>query len=420
MFMILRCGLLKKAHPVENMRIVGVRPLRCQESRYNRTIVARILYIITSSGVGGSELALWRLLRRLDRARWEATVVSLKPPGEIAARIRSLGIEVFSLGVGDETGAFAALELLVEAGRLPRLLGGRSFDIVHSVLFRAHLLGRLAARRVGARVVVNSYRSSSEAGSGWLLRADRWTRARVTRFHLQSPGLAAALRQRLGVMPGRCVVIPNGIDLAEADAALAGGRDEARRRLGLFPTDLAVACVGRLHPEKGVGDLVGAFRALLQVHPTARLLLAGDGPSRRSLETTVEARRLGPFVRFLGNLADPWPLLAGADIFALPSLVEGMPNALLEAMAAGLPAVATAVGAVPEMVTGGREALVVPPGDPGAFARALAELAAWPTRRREMGALARRRVEDAYRIEATVAQTERLYEELLAPRGRAG
>lgn len=381
--------------------------------------MARILHLITSSGVGGSELALWQLLRRLDRSRWESTVVSLKPPGETAARIRDLGIEVLSPGIGEETGAFAALELLLEARRLPRLLGGRQFDIVHSLLFRAHLLGRLAAPRVGARAVVNSYRSSSEAGSGWLLRADRWTRSRVTRFHLQSPGLAAALQNRLGVESGRCVVIPNGIDLTEADAALALGRDEARRRLGLFPTDLAVACVGRLHEEKGVTHLVGAFHALLQAHPTARLLLAGDGPARRQLETMVEALRLGPFVRFLGTLADPWPLLAAADVFALPSLWEGMPNALLEAMAAGLPSVATAVGAVTEMVSEGREALLVPPGDAGALARALAELAASPARRREMGALARRRVEAAYRIEATVAQTERLYDELLAPPGRA-
>jgi len=391
----------------------------CQENRYNGAPMARILYIITSSGVGGAELALWQLLRRLDRARWEPTVISLKPPGEIAGRIRTLGIEVLSPGVGDETGAFAALELFLAARRLPRLLDGRSFDIVHSLLFRAHLLGRLAARRIGARAIVNSYRNSGEAGSGWLLRADRWTEARVTRFHLQSSALATALQQRLGVASERCVVIPNGIDLAEADAALAIGRDEARKQVGLFPIDLAIACVGRLHEEKGVAHLVGAFHALLQVQPTARLLLAGDGPERAALEGIVRTLRLGPFVRFLGSVASPWPLLAAADIFVLPSRWEGMPNALLEAMAAGLPAVATAVGAVPEMVVDGREALVVPPGDAGALARALAELATRPTRRREMGALARQRVENAYRIEATVAQTERLYDELLSPQGRA-
>jgi hypothetical protein len=109
--------------------------------------VARILYLITSSGVGGAEVALWQLLRRLDRSRWEPTVVSLKPPGEVATRIRSLGIEVLSPGIGDETGAFAALELLLEARRLPQLLGGRRFDIVHSFLYRANLLARLAGPR---------------------------------------------------------------------------------------------------------------------------------------------------------------------------------------------------------------------------------------------------------------------------------
>ena len=379
--------------------------------------MARILYLITSSGVGGTELALWQLLRRLDRSRWEPTVVSLKPPGEIAGRIRALGIEVLSPGIGDETGAFAALELFLEARRLPRLLGGRRFDIVHSLLFRAHLLGRLAARRIGGPAVVNSYRSGAEAASGWLLRVDRWTAPRVTRFHVQSAGLASDLCRRLGVEAGRCVVIPNGIDLAEADAALAIGRAEARRRLGLFATDLAVAYLGRLHEEKGVERLVSAFHALLQAHPAARLVLAGDGPSRRFLEMAVDTLRLGPFVRFLGTVADPWPLLAGADIFALPSLWEGMPNALLEAMAAGLPSVATAVGSVPEMVTDGREAFLVPPGDAGAFALALAELAGRPALRQVMGALARRRVEDAYRIETAVAGVERLYDELLGRQG---
>ena len=384
---------------------------------YNRDAMARILYIVTSSGVGGTELALWHLLRRLDRSRWEPTVVSLKPPGEIAGRIRALGIEVLSPGIGAETGAFAALELILEARRLPRLLGGRRFDIVHSLLFRAHLLGRLAARRIGARAVVNSYRSGAEAGSGWLLRADRWTLPRVTRFHLQSAGLASDLCRRLGVDLKRSVVIPNGIDLAEADAALAIGRAEARRRLGLFPTDLAVVYLGRLHEEKGVEHLVTAFHGLLQAHPAARLLLAGDGPSRRFLELAVDTLRLKPFVRFLGTVADAWPLLAGADIFALPSLREGMPNALLEAMAASLPSVATAVGAVPEMVTDGRESFVVPPGDAGALALALAELAARPALRQVMGTLAHRKVEDAYRIETTVAGIERLYEELLGRQG---
>jgi glycosyltransferase involved in cell wall biosynthesis len=382
--------------------------------------MARILYIITSSGVGGAELALWQLLRRLDRSRFEPTVVSLKPPGEIAARIRTLGIEVLSPGIGDETGAFAALELFLEARRLPRLLGGRRFDIVHSLLFRANLLARLATPLLGRPTLINAIRVTPEEEGPWLRRVDRLSSRRVTCFLALSATLAKNLEARLSLPPGRVRAIANGVDLAEADRALAAARPTARRQFGLLPPEIAIVCVGRLHRQKGLVHLLGAFHTLLQVQPTARLLLAGVGTDRAALSGTVEALRLGHFVRFLGPLADPWPLLAAADIFALPSLWEGMPNALLEAMAAGLPAVATAVGAVPEMVVDGREALVVPPGDTGALARALAELAASPERRREMGALARRRIEDAYRIEAIVAQTERLYDELLASPGSAG
>jgi len=389
-------------------------------SCYNRTIVARILYLITSSGVGGAERALWQLLRRLDRSRWEPTVVSLKPPGEIAGRIRSLGIEVLSPGIGEETGGFAALELFVAARRLPRLLGGRRFDIVHSLLFRANLLARLAAPRLGRPPLINAIRVTPDEEGPWLRRADRWSSRRVTRFLALSAALARDLETRLSLPAGGVRSIANGVDLDEADRALAAARPTARRQFGLFPPDLAIVCVGRLHRQKGLVHLLGAFHALLQLQPTARLFLAGDGPDRPALEATVGALRLGPFVRFLGTLAEPWPLLAAADIFALPSLWEGMPNALLEAMAAGRPAVATAVGAVPEMVVDGHEALLVPPGDAGALARALATLAAGPLRRHEMGALARRRVEDAFRIEATVSQTERLYDELLATPGRAG
>lgn len=244
-------------------------------------------------------------------------------------------------------------------------------------------------------------------------RVDRMTSRRVTCFLALSTALARELGGRLALPAGRVRSIANGVDLAAADRALSAARPTARRQLGIFAPEIAIACVGRLHPQKGLTHLFGAFHALLKLHPTARLLLAGDGPDRPTLEETVRTLRLGPFVRFLGTVASPWPLLAAADIFVLPSLWEGMPNALLEAMAAGLPAVTTAVGAVPEMVVDGREALVVPPGDAGALASALAELAAAPARRREMGELARRRVENAYRIEATVAQTERLYEELL-------
>jgi len=373
--------------------------------------MTRILYLIDAAG--DAPAALLRLLRHLDRDRGQPTVLALGPDGEALGRLRALGVEVVTLPAGEERGALAALQLRLDARRLPGLLGGRRFDLVHARGAAADLLARLAAPRLGARAVVVSFDGAIPTPDAWQRGVDRRSAARVARFILPAAALEPALRERFGTSAAPNSVIPDGVDLAEADAALAIGRTEARRRLRLFPTDIAIAHVGPLEAEGGALHLLAAFHALLQAQPTARLLVAGDGPSRASLEAAAASLRLGPFVRFLGALSDPWPLLAAADICALPAPCPGLPAALLEAMAASLPAVAAAAGAVPEMVADGREALLVPPGDAGALGRALTELAADPVRRRDMGVHARRRVENAFRIERTAAALEQLYGELL-------
>jgi glycosyltransferase involved in cell wall biosynthesis len=340
-------------------------------------------------------------------------VLALGPDGEALGRLRALGVEVVTLPAGEERGALAALQLRLDARRLPGLLGGRRFDLVHARGAAADLLARLAAPRLGARAVVVSFDGAAPPPDRWRRGVDRRSVSRVARFILPAAALEPALRERFGAAAAPCSIIPDGIDLAEADAALALGRTEARRRLRLFPTDVAIAHAGRLDAEDGALHLLAAFHSLLQAQPNARLLVGGDGPSRASLEGAAAALRLGPFVRFLGALPEPWPLLAAADVFALPAPRPGMPAELLEAMAAGLPAVAAAAGAVPEMVADGREALLVPPGDAGALGRALAELVADPSRRSAMGAAARRRAEDAFRIERTAASLEVLYGALL-------
>ena len=380
--------------------------------------MTRVLYFV--DGAGEAPAALARLLRHLDRGRWAPAVVALGPGAAALQGIRDLGVDVVSLEAGEETGALGALQLALDALRLPRLLGGRRFEIVHARGAAADLLARLAAPRLGARALVAAFDGAAPERDAWRRRIDRWTAGRVTRFVLPAAAFEAALRERHGAAAERSAVIPDGIDHAEADDGLALGRDEARRRFGLRATDVAIVHTAALGEDGGALQLLAAFHALLQERPTARLLVAGDGPARASLEAAVASLRLGPFVRFTGALPSPWPLLRAADVFALPALRCGMPAALLEAMAAGLPTVATTAGAIPEMVADGREALLVPPGDAGALGRALADLAATPARRREMGALARRRVEGAFGIERTAAALGRLYGELLAGTAAGG
>lgn len=378
-----------------------------------RDPMARILYLVDPGADPDAPAALMRLLRHLDRTSWDPTVVALGPVGGALDPARNLGIDVIALDAGEETGFLAALQLGLDSRRLPRLLGGGRFDLVHARGNVADLLARLAAPRLGARAVVATFGGGVLDGDAWRQRIDRRTARRITRFVIPAAALEPPLQRRLGTASFRACVIPDGVDLSEADAALAIGRNEARRQLGLFATDIATVHVGALAADGGAPQLLAAFHALLQTQPTVRLLIAGTGPAGASLEAAAASLRLGPFVRFLGALRAPWPLLAAADIFAFPALGCGMPVALLDAMAAGLPAVASAAGAIPEMVADGREALLVSPGDAGALGSALADLASSPARRREMGTLARQRVEASFRIEGTVVALERLYTELL-------
>ena len=371
-----------------------------------------ILYLVTSTNVGGTERSLLEICRRLDRSRYQPVVVSLKKEGPVAPMIRDLGTEVISLGMREEAGVLSAVEFALGLLRFPRLLRGRSFDLLHSFLFRANIFGRLAARRCGIARTVSSYRGTLEEPKDWMLSLDRATLERADALCTLSETLAAELRDRLRAPPGKITVIPNGIDVPAARNAVADCAPHARRRLGLSPADMVLAAVGRLHAEKGLPFLLEAFRPFLHEHPRAVLLLAGDGPERERLQEQAEDLRVAERVRFLGTLSSPWEVLAASDIFVLSSVFEGMPNALLEAMAAALPVVATRVGTVPEMIGDGREGFVVPPRDAPSITAALERLA-WSTDlRKSMGLRGRERAVKDFSPAAALAKLEALYESL--------
>jgi len=373
-----------------------------------------ILYLVTGTNVGGTERSLLEICRHLDHSRYRPVVVSLKKEGPVAPMIRDLGTEVISLGMREEAGILSAAEFTLGLLRLPRLLRGRSFDLLHSFLFRANIFGRLTARRCGIARTVSSYRGTLEEPKPWMLSLDRVTLKRADALCTLSETLAAELRDRLQAPPEKITIIPNGIDASAARRAVADCAPHARRRLDLSPADMVLVAVGRLHAEKGLSFLLEAFRPFFHQHPRAVLVLAGDGPERERLQKQAEALRVAARVRFLGTVLSPWEVLAAADIFVLPSVHEGMPNALLEAMAASLPVVATAVGAVPEMVEDGRQGLIVPPGDPASLTGAIERLAWSPDLRKEMGVRALQRATDAYSLDTARGKLEDLYEKLLA------
>jgi glycosyltransferase involved in cell wall biosynthesis len=185
-------------------------------------------------------------------------------------------------------------------------------------------------------------------------------------------------------------VIPNGLDLRRADAMLSRGL--VRERWQVAGGDRVVGTVARLTPQKGIHDLIDAARLVCNERPQVRFIHMGTGPLAQSIARSLSAGGLGHRLQLVGHVRDPMSLLAGLDLFVLPSLWEGLPIALLEAMAAGLPVVATRVAGIDEVIEDGRSGLLVPPADPAALARAITELVDDDERRRCLGQGARERV----------------------------
>ncbi|MER7165093.1 glycosyltransferase [Micromonospora sp. NPDC000207] len=223
----------------------------------------------------------------------------------------------------------------------------------------------------------------------------------------------AAARRFVQAVGERFVgVIPNGVPVP-ADPSAA--RDRVRAELGLAPSDVVMIAVSRLTWEKGYAVLARALRRLAPGHLRRVLLVVGDGPDRTGIESALSDA--GPVdVRFLGSRRDVPDLLSAADLFVFPTRHENLSNALLEAMAYGLPAVASAVGGNVEVLRrgGGR---LVPPDDPSALAAAIAPLLADPVERRHLGDLARKVVDDGYSLDVMLGTLDRTYRRILGTRG---
>ncbi len=279
------------------------------------------------------------MLGRLDPDRFAVTVCFLAPPGSVSAMYADRGIEVVHLRAPGE-------RYIRSVPRLRTLLKGRQFDIIEIYGLRLNILGRRVARAYHQRVVITAQRSVDDWRRWWHVRTDRHTSRWVTLYVANSRAAASRLVSRERFQPTKIRVIENGVDPAPfADAAKrAGERDPGRARLAI------ITCVANLRPAKAHHVLVEAFALVAQDDPNARLRLVGDGMLRESVEQQVRLLKLDSVVEMMGQRLDIPAILADSDIFVLSSAWEGMPGSVLEAMAAGLPVVATAVGGIPEVV----------------------------------------------------------------------
>ena len=362
-----------------------------------------IALAITELDVGGAERALVALATRLDPARWRVRVVCLGPEAALSRVLRDREIETVCLDVNRRRPIEAV-------GRLASALREFRPAIVQSFLFHANVACRLAARRAGRPVVVGGVRVA-EREKGWHLLLERLTAPLTAGVVCVSAGVARHLRRRTGWPARKIAVIPNGIDAARFE----GVAPTPRREIGVDDEASLALFVGRIARQKGVDVLIEAARIVARSRPDWRLALVGEGPSRAEIErSTRDDPLLAGRVRWLGFRDDVPALLKSAALFVLPSRWEGMPNAVLEAMAAGTPVVATRVEGTEELIADGRTGRLVPPGDPEALAGAIlgalsdrGEAARWAEAARAV-------VLRDHGIDAVVARYEALWRRLLA------
>ncbi|HVJ79663.1 MAG TPA: glycosyltransferase [Planctomycetia bacterium] len=381
---------------------------------------------ITDLDVGGAERNFVELVLRLDRAKWTPSVTCLQPvgggAGALAGRLRSADVPVSSLemkSVRDLWRGFRQWKAELTARR-PALL--------QTFLQHANALGRYAGRSAGVPKIVAGVRVA-EKRSWWRTIPDRIAAGGIDAHVCVSRAVADFQIKRARLDPAKVFVIPNGIDIAATAATKPVDRG---RTTGDEPRRLAVVAVGRLDPQKGLDRLIEALAELpaeIRRERQITVNLVGKGPEEATLRALARVRGVEDLVTFHGWQAEPLAWIAAADVLALPSRWEGMPNVLLEAMALGKPAIATDVEGVRELLGTGADrcGVIVPAGSGGEekrvardLAKSLAEfMAAW---RRSEGRSAldgfdpekaKRRARELFSYERMTAAYEEVWEKTL-------
>lgn len=366
----------------------------------------RLLWLIDSLTLGGAERLAVAFARAVEPVEVGLTVCALKRLGDnpYEAELRATGAAVVHLGS-------RGLRDLSAFRRLLRLARGARVELVHAHLTDAAIWGAGLARLTGCPLVATLH---VEPGA-----APRWTapwlRERVMAAALRrwaARVIAVSAAQRDGWlaagMAGRPpVVVPNGVDLAVHPT---GEREVTRRELGIAPGDrVAIAVAALRGDEKGIDVLLRAMRRIAAGPVPARLLVVGSGAKESTFREMARALGVADHARFLGFRRDIPRLLGAADVFVLPSRRDALPTVLMEAMAAGLPVVASAVGGIPELVDAPATGRLVPPGDETALADALLELLERPSVAAALGGAGRRRAEERFGVDRWLASLGKVY-----------
>jgi glycosyltransferase involved in cell wall biosynthesis len=383
----------------------------------------KILLMITLMDVGGAQKAILQLARGLKERGHQVTVVAFYDKTNVIPHFeRTYGLKIVDLKMRRPHRRLIAAPMVLPAVfRLFRLMRHGKYDVLQTFGHYCNVLGLVLGLFARIPVRVSSQRYRLDLVAMPMPRLDRIVaNSPVThRMVAVSDAIRRYCVDSIGIRSDKVVAIHNAV-AAETDGGVerTGPSGALRAEFGLEQGTLVITIVARLIPEKGHRHLLQALEHACVQIPALRLLVVGDGPLWEDLRHQVERLHLDHSVHLLGMRHDVAEILAISDLFVLPSLTEGLSNAILEAMAAGVPVIATDVDGSGELVVDGETGLLVPPGDVEALTRAICRLAANEPTRRAMSEASRRRIAQQFSVDRFVDSFERLYRDLSSPRTR--
>jgi L-malate glycosyltransferase len=369
-----------------------------------------VLHVVDCLNVGGTERQLFELLRRLDRTRFRPLVACFKQGGELLPKLRDIGLVPIEFPL---RGSLLQPNTAWQIARMAYLIRRENVRVVHAHDFYSNVIAVAAAGMAGVASIV-----SRRDLAHWLGSTQRQALRVACKMAdvviANATAVAEQTARDFGVSDDKLVVVPNGIDVDTFDLNAFRTPDPL---LPACPVETPrITMVGSMHlPDKGHADLLEAASILKHRGVNAQWLMVSDGALRPSLEEQTHALGLDGAVHFLGRRDDVASVLVRSDIVAHPSWSEGFPNAVLEAMCAARPVVATRVGGIPEVMVDGETGLVIEPRMPEMLASALQRILDNPLAGHVMGLRGRQRVEAVYSLDKMCRTVERIYETLATP-----
>ena len=366
-----------------------------------------ILQLVNGFAIGGAETKLLDLIRRLDKKKYKVFVAGVGQGGPLQSEFEKAadGLVVF-----EKKSAFDFSLIFKVANYIKR----NKIDLVQTTLLYADLIGPMAAKLAGVKHVI-SWETVSHGENDPLRTKTRHRFGYRLSMKMVSRIIAVSKETQISIIlnrkinPKKVKLIYYGVDTDLFNSS-ENGRVSKRAEFGIREDDIVISAVARLEEVKGHKYLIEATKDLIKDFPALKIVFVGDGTLRGKLENQVENLSLSPHYRFLGFRKDVVNLLKMSDIFVLPSLSEGLPNVLLEAMACSKPVVSTNVGGIPEIISTGKTGYLVSPEDSNLLRKAIRKLVENPDYQKKIGAKGRQLVENNFSLNKMVQDFEYLYD----------